>query len=172
MPNYRRVYMPGGTYFFTLVLRDRESRLLTDHIALLGWALREARKNRPFETLAMAVLPDHLHAIWRLPEGDSDYPTRWRHIKTLFARQVPTVAPGTRRAVRSVWQRGYWERLLRDQRDLEAHVDYVHFNPVKHGCVARVADWPYSSFHRYVRGGWLSADWGDGINPGIPGAGE
>lgn len=172
MPNYRRVYVPGGTYFFTLVLRDRDSRLLNEHISLLGRALREARQKRPFETLAIVVLPDHLHAIWRLPEGDSDYLTRWRHIKTLFARQVPTVAPGSRRVVRSVWQRGYWDRLLRDERDLEAHVDYVHFNPVKHGLVDCAADWPHSSFHRYVRVGARDRDWGGAEAPEIPAAGE
>jgi putative transposase len=165
MPNYRRVWVPGGTYFFTVNLLDRDRALLVEHIAGLRAAFRAATAARPFEIVAIVVLPDHLHCIWRLPEGDADYATRWRYIKASFARSVPRDEPRSpqRRAKRErgIWQRRYWERTLRDERDLRAHVDYIHFNPVKHGHVARVCDWPYSTFHRYVAAGILGTNWGD-----------
>jgi len=172
MPNYRRVLVPGGTYFFTVVLRDRASSLLVRHVGLLLDAMHHARHRRPFQNLALAVLPDHVHAIWRLPDGDSDYPTRWRHIKTLFAQGLPHALHPSGGGRSGVWQRGYWERLIRDERDLRAHVDYVHYNPVKHGLVARAVDWPHSSIHRYLRQGWLEPGWGEGGPPRIPSAGE
>jgi putative transposase len=164
MPNYRRVWMPGGTYFFTVNLLERQHTLLVEHVAALRDAFGAARVARPFEMIAIVVLPDHLHCVWRLPAEDADNATRWRHIKTLFVQQLPRSerrsAARIRRKERGIWQRRYWERLLRDERDLRVHVDYVHFNPVKHGYVAAVNEWPWSSFHRYVRVGILSADWG------------
>ncbi|MBD8526667.1 REP-associated tyrosine transposase [Pseudomarimonas arenosa] len=144
MPNYRRVWVPGGTYFFTVNLLERRRSLLVDHIDALREAFRSARRARPFEVVALVVLPDHLHCVWKLPEGAADNATRWRHIKTLFSRAIPAIERrSARRRVkqeRGIWQRRYWERLLRDERDLHHHVDYVHFNPVKHGLVATARD--------------------------------
>ena len=163
MSNYRRAWVRGGTYFFTVNLLERRRRLLVDHVDLLRGAFREAKASRPFSVVACVVLPDHLHCIWSLPQDDLDIATRWRHIKTTFSRSIP---PGERRsqrrmakAERGVWQRRYWEHLIRDDDDLRTHIDYIHFNPVKHGHVARVADWPYSSFHGYVRLGVLPVVW-------------
>lgn len=153
MPNYRRVLVPGGTYFFTVNLQQRELSLLVDHIANLRAAFRMARAERPFEVVAAVVLPDHLHCVWRLPEGDSDYATRWRHIKSLFSRSLPVAGAASRRAnrcERGIWQRRFWEHCIRDERDLLAHIEYVHFNPVKHGYVDDTRMWPYSTIHRYV----------------------
>jgi putative transposase len=163
MPHYRRAWVPGGTYFFTVNLLERRQRLLVDRIDLLRDAFRETMAARPFSLVACVVLPDHLHCIWTLPDGNSDIATRWRHLKSSFSRANPTGERRSRRRVakseRGIWQRRYWEHLIRDEGDLHAHIDYIHFNPVKHGHVARVADWPYSSFHGYVRRGLLAEDW-------------
>ena len=162
MVQYRRNWLPGGTYFFTATLRDRHSRALTEHIDLLREAFRSARRKAPFQIIAAVVLPDHLHTIWTLPEGDADYAGCWKAIKAGFTRSLKThgvaLIPNGNSGYR-LWQPRYWERSIRDDRDLQAHVDYIHFNPVKHGHVKQVADWPYSSFHRYVRLGWFSQDW-------------
>lgn len=163
MPNYRRAWVPGGTYFFTVNLLERRRRLLVERIDALGDAFRAARAARPFAMPAWVVLPDHLHCVWVLPEGDADIATRWRHIKTLFSRTVPMGERRTPRrlakAERGVWQRRYWEHLVRSDADLCAHIDYIHINPVKHGHAVRAADWPYSSFHRYVHQGIVSVGW-------------
>ena len=163
---YRRNRVPGATYFFTVALRDRTSRLLTEHVTELRRAYTEVQLRRPFGTVALVILPDHLHAIWRLPEGDADYSGRWRAIKVMFVlnlrRSGISVAENARREA-SVWQRRFWEHTIRNEADLRAHVDYVHWNPVKHGHVARVSEWPHSSFHRYVREGVLASDWGGAI---------
>jgi putative transposase len=158
MPNYRRVWVPGGTYFFTVNLQDRRQRLLVEHIDALRGALRETAAARAFTALAAVVLPDHLHFVWSLPDGDADNAARWSHIKSLFTRALRergAVGPDS-----PVWQHRYWERLIRDERDLLAHIDYVHYNPVRHGLVERALDWPHSSFHRFVRDGALPPDWG------------
>ena len=175
MPNYRRVWVPGGTYFFTVNLLERDRRLLVENIEALRTSFFQARMERPFEMLAIVILPDHLHCLWRLPPDDTDNATRWRHIKSAFSRALPT---GERRSPRrmakgerGIWQRRYWEHLIRDERDLVAHVDYIHINPVKHGHAIKVADWPYSSFHRYVRRGDLPLDWA-GTPRDITGFGE
>lgn len=163
MPNYRRVWIPGGTYFFTVNLLERHRPLLIEHVDALRTAFRLARAARPFSLLAWVVLPDHLHCVWKLPEGDTDIATRWRHIKSCFARSIPPGEHRTQRRIakseRGIWQRRYWEHLIRDERDLQAHIDYVHINPVKHGHVTRAVDWPYSSLHGYVRRGVLPVDW-------------
>jgi putative transposase len=162
MVNYRRNLIPGGTYFFTVTLRDRRASFLTDHIDELKTAFRETRKTQPFQTQAIVVLPDHLHTIWQLPGQDCDYAGRWRKIKSRFTRLLVRKAVPIRRNERGeydLWQRRYWEHTVRDDLDLQRHVDYVHFNPVKHGLVQRVEDWPYSSFHRYVKLGILAPDW-------------
>ena len=166
MTNYRRTCIPGATWFFTVNLAERRSRLLVERIDTLREALRYVQARHPFRIDAMVVLPDHLHAIWTLPPDDSDYPLRWRVLKSWFSRHVPH---GERRrssridkGERGIWQRRYWERLIRDEADLCSHIDYIHFNPVKHGHVMRAVDWPYSTFHRYVMEGILPADWGVG----------
>lgn len=134
-----------------------------EYIEPLRHAHRAVQSQHPFAIEAMVVLPGHLHAIWTLPAGDADYALRWRLIKTAFSRSVPM---GERLSLsrqekgeRGIWQRRYWEHTIRDESDYQRHVDYIHFNPVKHGLVAEVRDWPYSSFHRYVKQGLLLEDW-------------
>ncbi len=155
MTSYRRNFIPGASYFFTVNLEDRRQRLLTDHIELLRSAFQDARVRHPFTIDAMVVLPDHLHAIWTLPEGDQDFPNRWRLIKSSFsrglARSEPVSASRKAKGERCIWQRRYWEHTLRDNGVFERHVDYIHFNPVKHGHAPSVEAWPYSSNHRIAR---------------------
>jgi len=169
VPNYIRARVAGATYFFTVTLADRSSDLLTRQIDVLRSSMRLERTRHPFVIDAIVVLPDHLHAIWTLPPADQDYSGRWARIKTRFSAATPAIEPrsGSRRAKaeRGLWQRRFWEHVIRDQRDFEAHVDYIHFNPVKHGHVRRVGEWPYSSFHRYVRAGMYPADWGEAVEP-------
>lgn len=176
MVTYRRNRLPGGSYFFTVTLLDRSSCLLTEHIEDLREAFRSVHRERPFTIDAMVVLPDHLHCIWRLPPGDTDYSLRWREIKARFSRQVPADERRTQgrenQNERSIWQRRFWEHTLRDDRDRERHIDYIHYNPVKHGHVSRVVDWPYSSFHRFVRAGVYPLDWGGGQDDAKAGFGE
>ena len=163
MSNYRRAKISGGTFFFTIVLADRSSNLLLEGIDYLKRAYRIVQERRPFETVAICVLPDHLHAVWVLPEHDTDFATRWNLIKGGFSRNFDARLRSqskTLRREKGIWQRRYWEHAIRDDADLERHVDYIHFNPVKHGHVTRVADWPHSSFHRFVERGLLTADWG------------
>jgi len=161
---YRRVHIEGATYFFTVNLMDRRSRLLVEHIESLREAVRQVRRAHPFEILAWVVLPEHMHAIWTLPEGDRDYPMRWNQIKGGFSRCLgggePVSASRAARRERGIWQRRYWEHMIRDEDDLDRHVAYVHYNPVKHCHVSRAAEWPYSSIHRFIRLGWAKPDWG------------
>jgi putative transposase len=175
MTDYRRAVVPGGTYFFTVNIADRGASLLVDHIDLLRDAIRYTRQRHPFVVDAMVVLPEHLHAVWTLPPGDADFPTRWRLIKTQFSRALfqdeHRRASRIGKAERGIWQRRYWEHLIRDETDLARHVDYIHWNPVKHGYVERAGDWPYSTFHRFVRDGRLPADWAS-AGSGVTDAGE
>ncbi len=163
MSDYRRNRIPGGTYFFTVNLLERKSRLLVDHIALLRESVRAVKMRRPFHIDAWVVLPDHLHAVWTLPEGDSDYSGRWRLIKIAFAKGLPKTerrsAIRLAKGERGIWQRRFWEHTIRDDADYVAHVDYVNINPLKHGLVERVADWRDSSFHRDVARGLYPVDW-------------
>ena len=164
MPQYRRAKIKGSVFFFTVVLAERSSNLLVDQIDRLRQVYRIVQQRRPFETIAVCVLPDHIHALWALPEGDADFSTRWSLIKSGFSRGLDRVQPLSASKVakreKGIWQRRYWEHAIRDDADFERHVDYIHFNPVKHGHVTRVRDWPHSSFHRYVERGLLTADWG------------
>ncbi len=164
MSNYRRAYLEGGTYFFTVTLSDRNSKLLIDQIDLLRLSYRSVQEEWPFRTIAICVMPDHIHAVWQLPLGDSSYSKRWQRIKARFSKALPASSSrsGSKRRKREkgIWQRRFWEHLIRDEDDLERYVDYIHYNPVKHGYVPSVKDWPYSSFHRYVRCGRLPGDWG------------
>jgi putative transposase len=163
MVQYRRQYTPGGSFFFTLTLRNRRLSLLTDHRDLLRAAFREVRAARPFRIDAIVILPEHLHAVWTLPAQDADFSNRWRLIKGGFTRRLKArginLMPDAR-GEHGLWARRFWEHSLRDERDLRQHVDYIHFNPVKHGHVSRPVDWPHSSLHRYIRQGVLPADWG------------
>ena len=164
MTTYRRNFIPGGSFFFTVNLADRRSNLLTERIKLLRTAFRYARARHAFTIDGIVVLPDHLHTIWTLPPGDADFANRWRLIKTEFSRGVEA---GERRSAsraakgeRGIWQRRYWEHTLRDEIDFERHCDYIHFNPVKHGHVSTASEWPYSSFRRFVRHGVYPLKWG------------
>jgi putative transposase len=163
MPNYRRARVPGATWFFTVNLAERGGRALVEHIADLRAAVRRTQKERPFRIDAMVVLPDHLHAVWTLPRGDSDFPTRWRLIKSRFSRALPggeRIGPSREmKGERGIWRRRYREHLIRDETDFRHHVDYCHFNPVKHGLAKDLGDWPYSTFHRYVRAGLYPPGW-------------
>lgn len=176
MPEYRRARVPGGTFFFTVNLLERyPNDLLVRHIEALRDALRRTKRRWPFHIDAWVVLPDHMHAVWTLPPEDDDYANRWRTLKQHFSRALPVTEHRSRvritRSERGIWQRRFWEHMIRDDADYAAHVDYVHFNPLKHGYVKRVADWPYSSFHRWVAAGDYPTDWASEPAIGIP-AGE
>jgi len=164
MTAYRRARVPGASYFFTVNCAQRRGNtLLTDHIVLLRRSFRQVKADHPFRIEAIVVLPEHLHCIWTLPPGDGDYATRWALIKAGFSRALPhgehRSDSRVKRGERGIWQRRYWEHLLRDERDFVRHLDYIHWNPVKHGWAGRAADWPYSSFHAYVRRGLYPQDW-------------
>ncbi|WP_373510273.1 transposase [Thiocapsa sp.] len=156
---YRRAFVPGGSFFFTLVTAGRKPILQSEQtIATLREAFRRVRSKRPFTIDAIVILPDPLHCIWTLPPGDSDFSTRWRLVKTWFAKHCDdSPCPETGR---EVWQHRFWEHSLRDDTDVIRHVEYIHYNPVKHGYVTTPCHWPYSSFHRFVRDGLYPADWG------------
>jgi len=166
---YRRTFVPGGSYFFTVVTEQRRPLLASaDAVELLRHAFRKVRNKRPFKINAMVVLPDHLHCIWTLPPGDGDFATRWRLIKTWFSKHCNATLRSATNPARlakkeqALWQHRYWEHLLRDQADFNRHMDYIHYNPVKHGYVAAAMDWPFSSLPRYVDAGIYSPDWGCG----------
>jgi putative transposase len=169
MSDYRRYIVEGGTYFFTLVTAGRAPLFRSAEARrLLGLLMRETGQEMPFNTVAIVLLPDHLHAVWTLPIGDAAYPRRWRAIKARFTAQwlasggeEAEVTEGYgRQRRRGVWQPRFIEHTIRDESDLHGHVDYVHYNPVKHGYVAAPKDWPWSSFHRYVASGDYAEDWG------------
>jgi putative transposase len=175
MPDYRRNRVPGGTYFFTVTLHDRSSDRLVTHVEALRTAVRQVRARAPFHIDAWVVLPDHMHCVWTIPSGDSDFPARWRAIKTALSKSLPATEPRSpimrTRGERGIWQRRYWEHTIRDDRDYATHVDYAHFNPVKHGYVQHPADWPYSSFQRCVSAGMYPENWSGGADE-PPDAGE
>ena len=168
MPEYRRSFVEGGTYFFTVVTYDRLPILTAAPArAILHKAWHDVCQRFPFETIAVCLLPEHIHCIWKLLERDANYPMRWREIKRRFTMryQMEVGSGETRNASRekkheaAIWQRRYWEHTILDQEDLEAHLDYIHYNPVKHGYVTRAGDWHFSSFLRYVREGLYEPDW-------------
>lgn len=156
MTNYRRIFMPGATWFFTVNLARRDNQaMLVEHIEELRQAFRYVKQRRMFQIDAIVILPDHLHCIWTLPSGDSDYSTRWNLIKGHFSRHMvkgeAVSASRSNKRERGIWQRRLWVHWITDQNDFIRHIDYIHVNPLKHGLVKRVADWPHSSFHRYVK---------------------
>jgi putative transposase len=166
--DYRRVFIPGGTFYFTLVTWHRRPLLASEErVALLRTAFETIKHERPFAIDGAVILPDHLHCILRLPPGDADYPGLWREIKKRFSREVD--ARTNARNERLVWQRRYYEHAIRDDEDWRRHMDYLHYNPVKHGLVKRVTDWPWSSFHRAVERGWYTEDWGSAAPDGLEG---
>ena len=169
MPDYRRSRLAGGTFFFTVVTEQRANLLCTELArSLLSKAVRDCRRRWPFHIDAIVLLGDHLHAIWTLPEGDTDYSTRWAWIKKEFSKSwIATggfsreVSPRRQRRRRlGIWQRGFWEHTIQNETDFARHFDYVHYNPIKHGLVKSVSEWPYSTFHRWVRKGVYPIDWG------------
>ncbi len=162
MTNYRRAQFEGGYYFFTVVTHERRA-FLTDTCAraCLRAAWEETRRRSYFDVIALCLLPDHLHCVWKLPAGDCDFSLRWSRIKTGFTRRYLCAGGAecgqspsrNRKRERGIWQRRFWEDQIGDEKDLQRHVDYVHYNPVKHGLVERVEDWSWSTYHRYVREG-------------------
>jgi putative transposase len=169
---YRRNPIAGGTFFFTLALRDRRACTLVEHIDLLRAVYANVKAKRPFRTDALVVMPDHLHAIWTLPAGDADFSGRWRAIKSGFVRALASRGISTQRNAKGeagVWQRRFWEHTVRNEMDFAAHCNYIHYNPVKHGHVAQPSDWPYSTLHRFVERGIYPADWAKTETPnGLP----
>jgi len=164
MTNYRRADVQGGTYFFTVACaKRRNNSVLTDNISALRHTFRKVKVTHPFTIDAIVILPEHLHCIWTLPPNDANFGIRWSLIKSGFSRQF---TPGEKcsqsrqkRKERGIWQRRFWEHLIRDDEDYARHIDYIHWNPVKHGLVKRVKDWPYSSFHPYVKNNIYPLDW-------------
>ncbi len=172
MPTFIRAKMPGGTFFFTVVtyrrrkiLTEPESRLVLREV------IYKVRQEYSFAIDAWVLLPDHLHCIWTLPEGDVDFSKRWGLIKARFSRRAGKLLHHDQLMTDSkehhrestIWQRRFWEHQIRDEEDLRNHLDYIHYNPVKHGFVGNVADWPYSTFHRFVKQGFYPPNWGENI---------
>ena len=163
MTRYRRLRIPGGTYFFTVNLERRGDDTLIRHIDDLRRAYAATHCEHPFRTDAIVVLPDHLHAVWTLPPGDADYSERWRKIKARFShmvgrRETPCASKVKKREV-GLWQRRFWEHTIRDAADYQMHMAYCWSNPVKHGYVRQAADWSHSSIHRDIRLGRVDPQW-------------
>ncbi|WP_342243790.1 REP-associated tyrosine transposase [Pseudomonas sp. OTU5201] len=176
MVNYRRARVSGACYFLTLALKDRRRDLLVCYQDELRQSLRQTMVRLPFRLPAIVVLPDHLHLLMELPAEDADFSSRVRRLKSGFVSLLRD-KPGAGLVFNSkgeanVWQRRFWEHMIRDERDYAAHMDYIHFNPVRHGLVNAVRDWPLSSFHRFVRQGLLPVDWAGGAELDVASAGE
>jgi putative transposase len=173
---YRRANAAGAAYFFTVNLADRSAQTLVQHINDLKKVMQKVKAAHPYALIAQAVMPEHLHAIWRLPPGDADFPMRWSLIKAGFSRHIAkTENVAESRAAkreRGIWQRRYWEHQIRDDTDLEQHVDYIHYNPVKHRWVKRSSDWPHSTLHEYIKRGMVTRDWGGSLTEGEKTYGE
>lgn len=179
MPEYRRNYIRGGTFFFTVVTEGRRP-LFADARNRVGLrlAIREVLRIRPVSVEAIVLLPDHLHTIWTLPDGDQDYSTRWGMIKERFTREylesggreLQRTESRQKHRERAIWQKRFWEHTVQYEDDFERCFNYVHWNPVKHGIVKRVRDYPHSSFHRFVRAGHYDGHWGEAEVPDVPGA--
>jgi putative transposase len=168
MPEYRRLFVPGGTYFFTVVTYKRQpifSNSTARHLIRDVWL--DVSRRHPFTMDAFCLLPDHLHYVITLPPDDFNYPIRLREIKRLFSRsyhpheKIKKSASRIKRSEAAIWQRRYWEHTICDEKDLDNHINYIHYNSVKHGYVLRVSDWPWSSFHLYVKLGVYEKEWGE-----------
>jgi putative transposase len=173
---YRRTRIAGASYFFTVVTFRRQ-RLFADvgPVRLFEGALQSVCDAHPFVLEAQVILPDHVHALWTLPEGDEDFSTRWRLIKSAFSRayakaySAPVSGPSRRaKGEQAIWQRRYWEHLIRDERDFGAHLDYIHFNPVRHGLATAPVEWPHSTFRQWLARGVYDAAWGSATMPALP----
>ena len=166
MPDYRRLYVKGGTYFFTVVTYNRRPIFTNEpEINLLLHCMQVVSENHPFQIDAFVIMPDHLHALWTLPENDADFSLRWRQIKSQFTRQFQRNKSkfgeiNSTEITYNVWQRGFWEHLIRDQEDFNRHCDYIHFNPVKHGLASSPDEYDFSSFHTFMQKGIYKSDWG------------
>jgi putative transposase len=162
MRTFRRAHAAGGTYFFTVVTAGRRPLLDEQtHVRSLRRALFATQASHPFAIDALVVLPDHLHCVWTLPQGDSDYSLRWQLVKKRCARQLEAQGLSDHRG--GLWQPRFWEHLIRDADDLARHIDYIHYNPVRHGLVSRPGEWPFSSFHRFARAGTYATGWGEAV---------
>jgi putative transposase len=169
MADYLRWFVPGATYFFTVVTYNRYPYFRDSRaVDLLREAWQNTQRELAFENIASVLLPDHFHCLWTLPPRDSDYSIRLKRIKDQFTvnwiaqggHEEPVTPSQARRGNRGIWQRRFWEHTIRDEDDLEKHFDYIHFNPVKHGYAMCPFDWPDSTFHRYVTSGHYSPNWG------------
>jgi putative transposase len=170
--DYRRAWHPGGTYFFTVnLLQRRDNDLLVQHVDTLRSVIKNVKNRHPFIIHAWVVLPEHMHCVIELPDKDADFATRLRLIKSDFSKAIAKTEYRSdvriNRGERGIWQRRYWEHLIRDEADYQAHMDYVHINPVKHGLVKAVKDWPYSTFHKLVEQGIYPQDWGGGLDQSL-----
>jgi putative transposase len=170
MPEYRRVKLKGATYFFTLVTFQRQHIFsLSEPISLLTESVDRIKSYHPFTIVAYCILPDHIHFIWSLPEDDNNYSMRIGQIKRCFSKQyaksfdlsIESNESHQKRKEFAIWQRRFWEHWIRDENDLNRHIDYIHYNPVKHGLVSSVQDWKYSSFHEFVEMGYYNLEWGE-----------
>jgi putative transposase len=161
--HYRRAIIPGATYFFTVNLHDRKSDLLIKKIDALHYAFRKTLHHHPFSIDGIVILPDHLHIVMSLPKDDGNYSLRWNLIKGTFSKQIHPFENVTNvrknKRERGIWQRRFWEHLIRNDEDYEHHINYIHYNPVKHGYVTNPVEWEYSSIHRYIQEGTISKDW-------------
>jgi len=169
MPQYRRWCVPNSYYFFTLVTYKRQPIFQNDDVIhLLKDSIKPVKAKYPFQLESIVILPDHIHCIWKLPENETDFSKRWQLIKMRFSREYNkrynTTSSTTKSRIKkreaSVWQRRFWEHWIRDEKDLQRHTDYIHYNPVKHGYVKNPKDWKRSSFHKFVEKGWYNLNWG------------
>lgn len=167
MPDYRRAHVPGGTFFFTVTTFERRPILTEEpYRSALRSAINDVRKQLPFQSIAWVLLPDHLHTIWKLPDTDADFSLRWSLVKQKVTQRFiddtgksAIALSKQKRKEGTIWQRRFWEHLIHDDTDFQNHIDYIHYNPVKHGYVTRASDWPYSTFHQFVQSGVYSTDW-------------
>ncbi|MGX2969080.1 REP-associated tyrosine transposase [Ursidibacter sp. B-7004-1] len=169
MSNYRRDFAQGGTYFFTVVLQDRTKDYLVSHIDLFRFAYKKTLERYPFKTIAICILPDHFHLIMKLPDGDDNFSARIAYLKTVFSQSLPDHyreqrSSQLKRREAGIWQRRFWEHLIRNEKDLANHIDYIYYNPVKHQYVNCVKDWLFSSFHRDVKAKLYPIDWGNSVD--------
>ena len=169
---YSRTLISGATYFFTVNLDNRKNTLLVDHIDKLKLSFKKVKENHPFDIEGIVILPDHLHMLMTLPPNDSNYSQRWGLIKSGFSYQLPlneelSLSRQSKRE-RGIWQRRFWEHLIRNELDYERHLNYIHYNPVKHKYVKKASDWRFSSIHSYITKGVLTTDWATDIELWTP----
>lgn len=164
MSDYRRVYIDGGVYFFTLVTHHRQPLLCTEPaLSRLRASFQYVMKKHPFHMIGLIILPDHLHCIWELPSHDSDFSLRWNMFKRYFS--IGMAGALNERREKNIWQRRFWEHYIRDENDFKGCLDYIYYNPVKHGYVTSPSDWRYSTFRRDVKNGLYEMDWGSNVEP-------